>query len=79
MHEFLKAIGFSDLTTKKELKEILSDIENDFSTERRKLLLEEKCGLLREKKEFGDNIGVTVCGEINEEGEFEREYYYPYF
>ncbi len=33
MHEFLKAIGFSDLTTKKELKEILSDIENDFSTE----------------------------------------------
>ena len=78
MHEFLKAIGFSDLTTKKELKEILSDIENDFSTEQR-ITLEENVDYCERKKEFGDNIGVTVCGEINEEGEFEREYYYPYF
>ena len=69
MHEFLKAIGFSDLTTKKELKEILSDIENDFSTEQR-ITLEENVDYCERKKEFGDNIGVTVCGEINEEGEF---------
>lgn len=78
MHEFLKAIGFSDLTTKKELKEILSDIENDFSTEQR-ITLEENVDYCERKKEFGDNIGVTVCGEINEDGAFEREYYYPYF
>lgn len=78
MHEFLKAIGFSDLTTKKELKEILSDIENDFSTEQR-ITLEENVDYCERKKEFGDNIGVTVCGEINEDGIFEREYYYPYF
>lgn len=78
MHEFLKAIGFSDLTTKKELKEILSDIENDFSTEQR-ITLEENVDYCERKKEFGDNIGVTVCGEINEDGTFEREYYYPYF
>ena len=74
MHEFLKAIGFSDLTTKKELKEILSDIENDFSTEQR-ITLEENVDYCERKKEFGDNIGVTVCGEINEDGTFEREYY----
>lgn len=78
MHEFLKAIGFSDLTTKRELKEILSDIENDFSTEQR-ITLEENVDYCERKKEFGDNIGVTVCGEINEDGTFEREYYYPYF
>lgn len=78
MHEFLKAIGFSDLYSRKELKEMLSAIENDFSIEQR-IILEENVDYCERKKEFGDNIGITVCGEINEDGKFEREYYYPYF
>ena len=78
MHEFLKAIGFSDLHSRKELKEIVSAVENDFSIEQR-ITLEENVDYCERKKEFGDNIGITVCGEINEDGKFEREYYYPYF
>lgn len=78
MHEFLKAIGFSDLHSRKELKEIVSAVENDFSIEQR-ITLEENVDYSERKKEFGDNIGITVCGEINEDGKFEREYYYPYF
>lgn len=78
MHEFLKAIGFSDLHSRKELKEIVSAVENDFSIDQR-ITLEENVDYCERKKEFGDNIGITVCGEINEDGKFEREYYYPYF
>lgn len=78
MHEFLKAIGFSELHSRKELKEIVSAVENDFSIEQR-ITLEENVDYCERKKEFGDNIGITVCGEINEDGKFEREYYYPYF
>lgn len=78
MHEFLKAIGFSNLQTRKELKAILSSVENDFFIEQR-TTVKENVDYSERTKEFGDNIGITVFGEINEEEKFEKEYYYPYF
>lgn len=54
MHEFLKAIGFSDLKTKKELKEILSDIEKDFSAQQT-ITVEENVDYSERKR----NLGIT--------------------
>ena len=31
------------------------------------------------QKSFGQGIGITVCGELDEEEEFDFNYYFPYF
>lgn len=76
MHDYLRAIGFSQID-KKELKKIL------------KLVIDEpKCEYVTENgadsvlgersKEFAARIGITVRGEYDENGEFNVEYYFPY-
>ena len=30
-------------------------------------------------REYGYDCGITVCGEYDEDGEFQMEYYHPYF
>ena len=31
------------------------------------------------QKEYGQGIGISVCGELTEDEKFERAYYFPYF
>lgn len=78
MHEYLKAIGFSNLKTKKELKTILKDIEESFH-QHEVISLHENVDFCEYRKEYGDNVGISVCGEVDEDDIFEREYYVPYF
>lgn len=78
MHEYLKAIGFSDLKTKKELKKILSEVETSFHHQEM-MSISENVDYCLFQKEYGDNIGIAVFGEVDENEVFEKEYYYPYF
>lgn len=78
MHEYLKAIGFSNLKTKKELKRILLDVEESFH-EHEMISLYEEVDFCEFRKKYGDNFGIAVCGELDENDIFEKEYYYPYF
>lgn len=78
MHEYLKAIGFSDLKTKKELKKILADVEESFH-EQEVISLHNHVDFCEYRKKYGDNIGLSLCGELDENDIFEKEYYFPYF
>ncbi|MCI7181457.1 MAG: DUF3881 family protein [Schaedlerella sp.] len=78
MHQYLKAIGFSKIHTKKELKEILKQVENDF-TKQTVVSYQEKNDYCELKKEFGQGIGISLCGELDENEEFDADYYFPYF
>ena len=31
------------------------------------------------QKEFGQDVGITLCGELDDEEHFEAAYYFPYF
>lgn len=78
MHQYLKAIGFGNIQTKKELKELLKNVENECSHQ---ILVsyQDTSDYCELQKEYGQGIGITLCGEMDEEDHFEADYYFPYF
>lgn len=78
MHDYLRAIGFSSIQTKTEFERILKNIEQnpemDFITD------DGVKPVLGEKSiDFGENIGINIRGEYDEQGQFCRDYYFPYY
>ena len=76
MHQYLRAIGFSEKMSRKELdimmkKMILKNDKNDVVRE------EDGTAFVEIHKKFGENIGITLCGELDQDG-FHQEYYFPY-
>ncbi len=78
MHQYLKAIGFGKLQSKKELRELLHQVEDEF-THQTVVSYSEEADYCELQKEYGQNMGITVCGELDDEERFERDYYFPYF
>lgn len=78
MHQYLKAIGFNNLQTKKDLKELLGQVETTF-THQTIVSYKEWADYCEYQKEYGQNVGITICGELDEEENFDADYYFPYF
>lgn len=77
MHSYLRAIGFSDFRNKKELQEILDEVVQSYDE---KYVVDEENHVFAEmSKSFGCDVGIKVCGEYDENDEFQMEYYIPYF
>lgn len=77
MHSYLRAVGFSDIS-KKKMKEIINEIVRDY--DEKMIVDEDNHRLFAEiSKSFGYDCGITVCGEYDENDEFQEEYYFPYF
>lgn len=77
MHKYMRAIGFSKLSDRKELQKLLTDIVVD-ATDRYYTSNGEKTLLAEFSKDFAENIGIAVCGEFDEDDKFTYDYYYPY-
>lgn len=78
MHQYLKAIGFEKLKTKKDLRRLLKQVETEF-THQTVVSYTEEADFCELQKEFAQGIGITLCGELDEKERFEPEYYFPYF
>ena len=78
MHSFLRAIGFSKMKTKKDLDVILNQVMDRYDE---KVLAEAESGQLfaQISKNYGCDMGISVCGEYDENDKFQMEYYFPYF
>ncbi len=77
MHKYMRAIGFSEYSDRKKLKELLADVvhnadERSYTINSEGILVGEFC------RNFADRMGVAVCGEFDDEDKFIYEYYYPY-
>lgn len=77
MHKFMRAVGFSEYTDRKKLKELLVDVimnsdKRAYTMNQEEVMLGEFC------KNFADNMGIAVCGEFDENDKFIYDYYYPY-
>lgn len=77
MHRYMRAIGFSDYSDRKKLKELLTDVilnsdSRSYTINQENIMLGEFC------KNFANKIGIAVCGEFDENDKFIYEYYYPY-
>lgn len=78
MHQYLKAIGFNNIHTRKDLKKLLSETEENF-THQTVVSYRKGEDFCEFQKEYGQGIGISVCGELTEDEKFERAYYFPYF
>lgn len=78
MHSYLKAVGFSNVTERKKIKEIIMDVIETYDE---KVAVENHPGgvFIEYSKNYGCDCGITVCGQYNENDEFEVDYYFPFF
>ena len=77
MHTFMKSIGFSKKESQAELEALIKDtvINADKKTIVKK---PDGCSFIEYRKEFGENIGIAVRGEDDENHVFHIGHYFPY-
>lgn len=78
MHQYLKAIGFGNIRTKNELVQLLKKTEDEY-THQMIVSYNEEADYCELQKEYGQGIGITLCGEIDGQERFEADSYFPYF
>ena len=77
MHKFLRAAGFSMYTKKKDIEKLLDLLERQPSMTRC-VQVDEESNVCEMRTEVAPGLGISIIGELNEEGNFEREFYFPY-
>lgn len=77
MNDFYDAVGFSNIKNRKQLDDILKVVIDEYDVKFNRNTGDDVIKQERIKY-FGDNIGIRVCGEIYDNGEFRGEYAYPF-
>lgn len=77
MHKFMRAIGFSKLTDRREQQKLITDIiinaaHRSYTSNGEETILAEFC------EDFAQDLGIAVCGEFDAEDKFTYDYFYPY-
>lgn len=76
MHKFLRSIGFSTYRKKRDIGRLLESLIP--SAAWKKLQLDEETNLCELRTEVAPGMGIVMMGELDTEGAFQCEYYYPY-
>lgn len=78
MHSYLRAIGFGDsISTEHDMEQLLSDIFHSYERHGAVKIEDGRRAFIEMAKSFGPEIGIKLCGELDEHG-FHRQYYFPY-
>lgn len=73
----MRAIGFSNIKNRRKLQELL--VEAVVNSDSRNVARNQENVILGEfSKDFAKGLGISVCGEFDENEKFTFEYYYPY-
>lgn len=78
MHLCLKAIGFNDITGIKKLNELLEDTAVN-ATSQTVSSYEENDHFCEIKKEYGQSMGISLYGELDDQDRVLPHGYFPYF
>lgn len=76
MHSYLRAIGFSKIKKEADMEKLLDRVYQNF--DHRNVARNEHGAFLELEKEFGPDMGLVLCGDLDPEG-FHRQYYFPYY
>ena len=77
MHKFLRAAGFSMYQKKRDIESLLDLLEKQPSITRC-VEIDSETNVCEMRTEVAPGLGISMVGELNEEGNFEREFYLPY-
>lgn len=77
MHKFMRAIGFSQLTDRRDQQKLITDIivnasHRSYTSNGEETILAQFC------EDFAEDMGIAVCGEFDAEDKFTYDYFYPY-
>jgi len=78
VHSYLRAIGFSEVIDRVELERLLGIII-DQPTEKKIYNMPNNKIFTEITKKFSKQMGITLRGEIDSEGKFYMEHYFPFF
>lgn len=78
MHKYLKAVGFSNITKRSEMNEIIRDVVKNYD-EKTAVENHPEGVFVEFSKNYGCDCGITVCGQYDENNKFHVEYYFPFF
>lgn len=78
MHSYLRAVGFSKITKRSSIRQIITDVVETYDD---KIVIEDHPdGVFAEfSKNYGCDCGITVCGQYDENNVFYPDYYFPFF
>lgn len=76
MHSYLRAIGFSKLDKEAEAEKLLDEVYKNF--DHRETVKDGQSVFLEMKKEFAPDMGIVLCGILDQDG-FHKQYYFPYY
>ena len=79
LHRFLRSVGFSALTSTGEVQELVKDVilnadSRNYTTDREN----NDVILVEFSRNFAENMGIAVCGELDDRDRFIYYYFYPY-
>ncbi len=77
MHHFLPAIGFHQIQKKSQLKELLASVI-EAPDSKTIIPMDDEVSCTLYTKEVSEGIGLAICGETDDDGSFQMEYYFPY-
>lgn len=77
MHRFLRSIGFSMYQKKRDIEKLLDKLEES-AREKRLIQIDQETNVCELRSEVAPGMGVAIVGEVDTDGVFHREYYYPY-
>lgn len=77
MHQYLRAIGFSNIKSKKELRELLSSVIEG-SDNASYIKTDRNSTISEHYKMFAGPCGIVLRGEIEEDKNLTLDFYYPF-
>lgn len=78
MHRYLRAIGFSNLKSRLQVNNLLAYVIQNADEKKYTSTNDMDIMFAEYSMDFAENLGITVCGEFNEENQFVFDYYFPY-
>lgn len=78
MHKYLKAVGFSRITKRSQIREVIQDVIKNY--DEKTAVENHPEGIFVEfSKNYGCDCGITVCGQYEDDNKFHVDYYFPFF
>ena len=78
MHRFLRSIGFSQISKRSQMRNIVLDVVRNYDD--KKMVDHIEDGTFAEyTKYYGNDCGIKVCGQFDEDNKFHPDYSFPFF
>lgn len=78
MHKYLSAVGFKHMESRKQLNKLLEYAESNFQWEKT-VKVKDHMEISERVKHFTKDTGLMIYGTYDQNDNYEREYYIPFF